>query len=44
MRLVKCWLPVGKSSGAVKVQDLWMYAHRVCTEIEKHDPSQESLF
>jgi len=44
VRLVKCWLPVGKTSGALRTQDLWLYAHRICAETDKVDPTQESLF
>jgi len=44
MRLVQCWLPVGKNSGAQRVEEKFMYAHKICVEIGKVETKQDSLF
>jgi len=43
-RRVECWLPVGKTSGAMGVQERFIYAHRICCESGRVVASQESLF
>lgn len=44
MHLVKCFLPVGSTSGAKRVQNEWIYAHRVCVETKEPMPEQGRLF
>lgn len=44
VRLVQCWLPVGKTSGAIRVEERFMYAHRICCEVGKMEARQDSLF
>lgn len=44
MRLVECWLPAGKSTGALRVEEKFLYAHRICVEMGKMEAAQESLF
>lgn len=44
MRLVECWVPIGKTSGILRVEDKFLYAHRLCVEIGKLAANQEPLF
>lgn len=44
MRRVECWLPAGKSTGALRVEEKFLYAHRVCVEVGKIEAAQEALF
>lgn len=44
VRKVECWLPSGKTSGAIGARDLYMYAHRVCAETGRVGAEQQSLF
>jgi len=44
MRFVQCWLPSGKTGGAMRVEDKYLFAHKICVEIGKVEAAQESLF
>jgi len=44
VRLVECWLPSGKNSGAMRVQEKFIYAHKICCETGKVVAQQDALF
>lgn len=44
MRLVQCWLPTGKNGGAIKIEEKYLYAHKICVEVGKVEAAQDSLF
>jgi len=44
MRLVRAWLPCGSISGAKKIDELFLYAHKICVEGQSSEIPMDKLF
>jgi hypothetical protein len=44
MRLVRAWLPCGSISGAKSIDELFLYAHKICVEVKHQEIPMDKLF
>jgi hypothetical protein len=44
MRLVRAWLPCGSISGAKNIDELFLYSHKICVEVQGSEVPMDKLF